>query len=229
MYRTGDLGRYRPDGAVEFAGRADTQVKVRGFRVELGEIEAALREHAGVEDVAVLAREAADADLRLVAYVVRAGRQPPETTALRQHVAIRLPSHMIPSSFVFLPSLPLTPNGKVDRRALPILEGEAEFRQKACVAPRTATEKAVARIWGETLSLSVPVGVEDNFFDLGGHSFSAARLIAALRSAFEVDVGLRTLFERPTIAGLSEAIDLLLLACRAPEVQSAVDREEFEF
>ena len=229
VYRTGDLGRYRPDGAVEFAGRADTQVKVRGFRVELGEIEAALREHAGVEDVAVLAREAADADLRLVAYVVRAGRQPPETTALRQHVATRLPSHMIPSSFVFLPSLPLTPNGKVDRRALPILEGQAELQQKACVAPRTATEKAVARIWGETLSPSVPVGVDDNFFDLGGHSFSAARLIAALRSAFEVDVGLRTLFERPTIAGLSEAIDLLLLARRVPQVQSAVDREEFEF
>ena len=137
---------------------------------------------------------------------------------------------MVPSSFVFMDALPLTPNGKVDRKVLQNLDGEAEVQRQVYIAPRTTTETIVARVWGETLSLSVPLGVEDNFFDLGGHSFGATRMIATLRSTFDVDVGLKTLFERPTIAGISEVIDLILSSRRVREPETpAGPREEFEF
>jgi aryl carrier-like protein len=138
---------------------------------------------------------------------------------------------MVPSSFVFLDSLPLTPNGKVDRKSLQGRNEEGESPRREYVSPRTPTERVVARVWGEVLSTSAPIGVDDNFFDLGGHSMTAARMVASLRSTTGVDIGLRSLFERPTIAGLSEVVDLLLLSrdLRSTEATASTDREEFEF
>jgi amino acid adenylation domain-containing protein len=230
LYRTGDLARCLAGGRLECLGRIDNQVKLRGFRIELGEIEAALRECPGVDEAVVLALEGADGDRGLVAYVVRGEGEATEVATLREQMKRSLPSYMLPSSFVFLGSLPLTPNGKVDRRALPKLSGEAEAQRTEFVAPRTATERTVAEIWGRTLSLSTPPGVDDNFFDLGGHSFSAARMMATLQSTFGVDVALRNLFERPTIAGLAEVVDLLLLSRPLRDTVTAeTEREEFEF
>jgi amino acid adenylation domain-containing protein len=179
MYRTGDLARWRPDGTVECLGRLDHQVKVRGFRIELGEIEAALRQHPGVQEAAVLAQDVAGGDRRLVAYLSHGAEPQPNVTALRNHTKTLLPAHMVPSSFVFLDRLPLTPNGKLDRKALAQLETGHPGRAKDAVPPRTPTEKLIAGLWREALSLP-SVSVRDNFFDLGGHSLLAMRVLAAI-------------------------------------------------
>ncbi|HVG11011.1 MAG TPA: amino acid adenylation domain-containing protein, partial [Thermoanaerobaculia bacterium] len=191
MYRTGDLTRYLPDGQLEYLGRVDHQVKVRGFRIELGEIEAALVDHEAVSGAVVVAREG-----RLVAYVV-----PGPVPSLREFLRQRLPEFMVPSAFVFLPELPLTPNGKVDRKALPAPD-EAVRAARGFVAPRTPEEELLAGIWSELLGVE-RVGVEDDFFEIGGHSLLAARVAARVRSAFGVELTLRSLFEAPTVAGLA--------------------------
>jgi aryl carrier-like protein len=204
LYRTGDLVRYLADGNIEFLGRVDTQVKVRGFRIELGEIEAALSEHAGVRETVVLAREDIPGDKRLVAYVVGEA----SATELKEHLAARLPSYMLPAAFVTLDQLPLTPNGKVDRRALPVPEGtglEAEY-----IAPRNATEEKLAQIWAEVLKRE-RVGVHDNFFELGGHSLLAVTLIERMRRAgLKGDV--RALLTTPTVAGFAAATEQIEIA-----------------
>ena len=206
----------------------DHQVKIRGFRIELGEIEAALRECPGVDEAVVLTHETAGAERRLVAYVAHGSAGPPPATDLRSQLASKLPAYMVPSSWAFLEALPLTPNGKVDRRALAQMEGEAETGRDAIVAPRTPTEKAVAAIWTDVIGVSV-VGVHDNFFDVGGHSLDAARIVSRLRSVFGIDIVLRTLFERPTVAGLSEIVDAMLLLADAPGKGPAdAGREETE-
>ena len=165
MYKTGDLGRWLPDGSVEYLGRNDFQVKIRGFRIELGEIEAKLCAIAGVREAVVLARDDG-ADKRLVAYVV--SDAPLEVAALRSRLAAELPDHMLPSAFVALAAFPLTPNSKLDRKALPASGTPVQDRHRS-IAPRNATEAAIATIWTELLGLD-HVGVHDNFFDLGGHS-----------------------------------------------------------
>ncbi|HEX2202458.1 MAG TPA: amino acid adenylation domain-containing protein [Longimicrobium sp.] len=201
MYRTGDLGRYLPNGEVEPLGRADGQVKVRGFRVELGEIEAALLAHPAVREAAVLARDGAGGRM-LVAYLVLDGE--PDGAELRAHLGSRLPDFMVPAAFVALDALPMTANGKLDRAALPdptLAAAEAEF-----VAPRTAVESVVAEIWGEVLE-QPRVGVHDNFFALGGHSLLATQVLSRVEQAFGVKLPLRTVFERPTVAGLAEALE----------------------
>ncbi|HEU4559963.1 MAG TPA: amino acid adenylation domain-containing protein [Longimicrobium sp.] len=199
LYRTGDRARWRADGAIEYLGRLDFQVKVRGFRIELGEIEAALRGHESVTDCVVVARGDAG-EQRLVAYVV--GQAPAE--ALRAHVRRSLPEYMVPSAFVFLDALPLTPNGKLDRKALPAPElASAEERY---VAPRTPVEEVLAGIWAEVLRLE-RVGVEESFFELGGHSLLATRVVSAVRELFGVELPLRTLFERPTVAELAGRVE----------------------
>jgi amino acid adenylation domain-containing protein len=208
LYRTSDLGKFLPDGRVAYLGRIDHQVKVRGFRVELGEIEGVLREHPEVEDVVVVARESA-AGARLLAYVVLRGGgpdspappAPPETVErLRQHVAERLPVYMVPAAFVLLEALPHTPNGKVDRAALP--EPGLAARAAGYVPPRTPAEELIAGVWAEVLGLP-RVGAEDNFFELGGHSLLATRVMVRLRDAFGMDLPLRRLFEAPTVSGLA--------------------------
>jgi amino acid adenylation domain-containing protein len=199
MYRTGDRGRWRADGTLEFLGRTDFQVKIRGFRIEPGEIEAALLEHEGARECAVLVREDAG-EKRVVAYVVGEAR----AEALRAHVRRSLPEYMVPAAFVFLETLPLTPSGKLDRKALPAPEHAAGTDRH--VAPRTPTEEVLAGIWAETLRLE-RAGVEESFFELGGHSLLAARVISRVRQVFGVEVPLRALFEGPTVAELAGRVE----------------------
>jgi amino acid adenylation domain-containing protein len=204
LYRTGDLVRYLADGVLEFLGRLDHQVKVRGYRIELGEIEAALLSHGGVAQAAVVAREDAPGDKRLVAYVVGGGDGAPDVSALRGHLKRLLPDYMVPSAFVVLDALPLTANGKVDRRGLPAPEGRPEIGPY--VAPRTPAEEALASIWREVLKVE-RVGVHDNFFELGGHSLVATQVIARICDVFEVEFPLRMLFEVTTISTIARRIE----------------------
>jgi amino acid adenylation domain-containing protein len=198
LYRTGDLVRYLPDGALEFLGRIDHQVKVRGFRIELGEIEAALRAH--VKDTVVVAHENAPGDIMLVAYVVGA----PSADELRRALSGTLPDYMIPAEFVPLDAMPLTPNGKTDRSALPKPTGRTWSR--AYIAPRTPVEQQIQRIWAEVLGAGTPIGIEDPFFEIGGHSLRATQIVSRIRMAFGVEVSLRAFFEAPTIAELADAV-----------------------
>ncbi|HEX2079501.1 MAG TPA: condensation domain-containing protein, partial [Longimicrobium sp.] len=204
-YRTGDLGRYRPDGAVEPAGRVDGQVKVRGFRVELGEIEAALAKHPSVGEAVVAAR-GEDPDRALVAYAVPREGAGIEAEALRAHLKSILPDYMVPAAFVAIAAVPLTANGKVDHRALP--EPEAAATDSRPAAPRTPTEEILAQLWAEVLRRE-SVGVHDDFFALGGHSLLATRLLARVQNALGVVVPLRALFEGPTVAELAARVDAL--------------------
>ncbi len=209
LYRTGDLGRYLPDGNVDLAGRADHQIKLRGHRIELGEIESVLRRHPGVRESAVLCREDEKQDRRLVAYVVAPEGSETLKRELGRHLSRVLPDYMVPTEIVCLPVLPLTPNGKVDRRALPAPEGAGHPRER--VSPRTPVEAEVFAIW-EGL-LAVPgISIDDNFFRLGGHSLLATRVISRIRDAFDVEIPLRVLFENPTIEDLAAAVTEALLA-----------------
>jgi thioesterase domain-containing protein/acyl carrier protein len=206
LYRTGDLARWLPDGSLEYLGRRDHQLKIRGFRVELGEIEAALVQQASVREAVVLARPAGPAGPRLVAYLVADGDPPPSGVALRAALKQQLPEYMLPAAFVFLPSLPLTPNGKLDRKALPDPEPARPAMPAEATAPRTDTEARLVRIWTQVLHLD-QVGIHDNFFDLGGSSLMAAQLVNHLREALGVDLPLRRLFEGPTVAELAAGLD----------------------
>jgi amino acid adenylation domain-containing protein len=201
MYRTGDLGRLLPDGQLEYAGRADQQVKVRGFRIEPGEIEALLRSHPAVREAVVVAREDDPGDRRLVGYVVPAADAAPAEAELRGWLRERLPDHMVPAALVALERLPLTPSGKTDRRALPA-PARQEGGVDGYVAPRDAAEEGLVRIWEEVLRRS-PVGVHDNFFDLGGHSLLVMQVVARVRTTLGVELPIPALFERPTVAGLA--------------------------
>ncbi|HET7462054.1 MAG TPA: amino acid adenylation domain-containing protein, partial [Longimicrobium sp.] len=205
VYRTGDLGRYRPDGAVEPVGRADQQVKVRGFRVELGEVESALASHPAIREAAVAARETDAGDRRLAAYWVPVeGAVEPDAAALRAHLKALLPEYMVPSAYVRLERLPLTANGKLDRRALPEPAPAAADSRRA--APGTPTEEIVAQIWAEVLRLD-SVGVDDDFFALGGHSLLATRLLSRVQNALGVVLPLRAVFEGPTVAQLAARVE----------------------
>jgi amino acid adenylation domain-containing protein len=203
LYRTGDRARWRPDGVLEFLGRLDFQVKVRGFRVEPGEIESALLGVPGVRECVVLVREDTPGDPRLVAYLgVGEGEgSAPATEQLRARLKVSLPEYMVPSAFVVLEALPRTPNGKTDRGALPAPAGHAEGGAEL-VAPRTPVEEVLAGIWAEVLKLDA-VGVDEDFFALGGHSLLAARVAARVHDVLHVELSLRALFEAHTVAGLA--------------------------
>jgi len=203
LYRTGDLARLLPNGQIEFRGRRDVQVKIRGFRIEPGEIEAALRKRADVAKALVAARDG-DSGKRLVAYVVPAATEPDEA-ALRAHLRQTLPEYMIPAAFVMLDEIPLKPSGKVDTAALPEPEAGA-VKEKAYVAPRTNAEAALAEIWRDALSLP-RVGVQDNFFDLGGDSLLAIQILAQAKKK-GLSLSLQKLFEAPTVAELCADVDL---------------------
>ena len=210
LYRTGDLGRRLPDGQIAFMGRLDEQVKIRGYRIEPAEIVRALNEHPDVRESAVVAHETAPGDKRLVAYVVPASREPPAPRALKDFLATRLPGYMVPAAFVELKSLPISVSGKLDSTALPLPDEGTVLREDGYVAPRTQVEERVAGILAPLLGLE-RVGVLDNFFTLGGHSMLGTQLITRLREAFSVQLALRTIFETPTVAGLSAEIERLLL------------------
>src|SRR3989442_423233 len=210
-----ELVGHLADGNVEFLGRVDNQVKVRGFRVELGEIEAVLAAYPGVQQAIALVRPHKDSasvssqnasDSRVVAYIVASGAKPPSQDDLRDFLKLKVPDYMIPAVFVFLKSLPLTPNGKVDRAALPAPEDARPDLQKVFVAPRTPVEKELAGIWAGLLKVN-DVGVHDNFFDLGGHSLLATQVVSRMRKVFQTEIPLRSLFESPTVAALAEKIE----------------------
>jgi acyl carrier protein len=207
MYDTGDLAMWRTDGNIEFLGRADDQVKIRGFRVELGEIEAALDEHKGVRQAAVISRGDVPGG-RLVAFVVPAD-PPPEIEDLREYLASRLPEYMQPSTIVLERTLPLTPTGKVNRRALQA-PAPARPGSHAFAAPQGDTEETVAAIWAEVLHLD-RVGADDNFFELGGHSLVATQLVSRIRQAFDTEFPLRLIFEKPSVRQIAAEVEQRVL------------------
>ncbi|MGF9910961.1 condensation domain-containing protein, partial [Brevibacillus porteri] len=210
MYSTGDLVRYLPDGQIEYLGRIDHQVKIRGYRIELGELEAVLRTHPAVKEAVVTAREDRLGDKRLAAYVTTKEESSEEATDIAVWAKAKLPEFMVPSVFVCLDAMPLTPNGKIDRKQLPEPEWGQMASTQEYVAPRNQTEELVATIWSQVLGIE-KVGIHDNFFELGGHSLLATRVISRLRDMFAGEVPIRTLFENPTIAELSEALGSFLL------------------
>ncbi|HEV2862461.1 MAG TPA: amino acid adenylation domain-containing protein [Pyrinomonadaceae bacterium] len=223
LYRTGDLARFLPDGNVVFLGRMDRQVKLRGYRIELGEIEVELSGHEAVRRAAVVEREDASGDRRLVAYVVADPERVPASQTLRDHLKSRLPEYMIPAAFVFLDALPLTRNGKLDRHALPPPDGARPGPSGDYVAPGTKLERALAEVWREVLGVE-RVGSRDNFFELGGDSLRAALLINRLTEWLGDFVYVVALFEAPTVASLAE-----YLTAHYPEaVARAVGVDEVE-
>ncbi|AFZ11265.1 amino acid adenylation domain protein [Crinalium epipsammum PCC 9333] len=204
LYKTGDLGRYLPDGTIEFIGRIDYQVKIRGFRIELGEVETVLSQHPAVKQVVVVDQNDELGNKRLVAYIVTKSEQIPNSE-LRQFLTEKLPEYMVPSAFVILEALPVTANGKIDRKALPAPNFSERELASSFVAPRTPIENLLAEIWRKVLGVT-QIGIHDNFFALGGHSLLATQLIAKVREEFQVELPLRSLFQFPTIATLAEQI-----------------------
>nr|WP_166474255.1 amino acid adenylation domain-containing protein [Bradyrhizobium symbiodeficiens]QIO98912.1 amino acid adenylation domain-containing protein [Bradyrhizobium symbiodeficiens] len=221
LYRSGDLARFRNDGILEYLGRADDQVKIRGYRIELGEIEANLAAEPNVQACAVIAREDEPGNRQLVGYIVpRNGAL--DMNELKESLGTRLPEYMVPSQFMLLEALPLTQNGKVDRKALPAPLAASRGEGGP---PRTETQKAIAAVWHELLRTE-GIGIQDDFFDLGGQSMTAVGLVARLRALFNINLEIALLFERPTIAGLSEAIDMLVITNQSTSPSSGA-REEF--
>jgi amino acid adenylation domain-containing protein len=206
IYCTGDLGRRLPDGRIALVGRTDFQVKIRGIRVELGEVEGVLKQHVGVEDAVVLARDDGQGERFLAAYVIlREGREL-TVSELRAHMAQRAPDHAVPAKFLFLSALPLTPNNKIDRLALPAPDTKRPVLDAAFAAPETRVEGAIAAIWREALSLD-EVGALDNFFDLGGDSLRLAAVNARLRELLDKDIPMVEMYQHPTIRALAQALE----------------------
>lgn len=208
LYKTGDLARYSPEGRIEFLGRLDHQLKLRGYRIEPGEIEAVMREYPQLKEALVLLREDTPGRARLVAYVVPGGEGDGHAFAAGELSAFlreRLPDYMIPSAFVVLKSLPLSPNGKVDTHALPAPDAEQLRPEAAFVEPRNSVEADMAQIWSEVLGVS-RIGMHDNFFELGGHSLLATQVMSRVREVFGVELEVRRIFETPTVAGLALTI-----------------------
>lgn len=202
LYKTGDLARYRPNGDIECLGRIDHQVKLRGFRIELGDIESALRQHRGVNDTVVVAREDTPGDKRLVAYFVPSQEAPPTVGELRDFLKEKLPEYMVPSAFVALEAMPLTPNGKVNRRALPAPEQTSLAPSESFASPRNGLEFQLVTIWENVLEVR-PIGIRHSFFELGGNSLVAVRLMQRIEQTFGKHLSMATLFQAPTIEQLS--------------------------
>jgi hypothetical protein len=203
MYQTGDRMRWRLDGQLEFLERIDHQVKIRGLRIELGEIEYVLRQHSGVRDAVVVAREHAPGDHRLLAYFTPEASEGPSAQDLRQALLEQLPSYMVPSSFVRLEAMPLTPNGKVDRRALPA--PQSNVVDETYAAPRNDREARLAAIFADVLGME-RLGIHDDFFQVGGHSLLATKVVSRIRAAFGAALPLRRVFESPTVAQLARSL-----------------------
>jgi acyl-CoA synthetase (AMP-forming)/AMP-acid ligase II len=234
LYKTGDLGRYLPNGDLEYLGRIDNQVKIRGFRIELGEIEAILATHPDVWETVVVVREDEPGDTctersrskRLVAYVVTKTAPSLSTSQLRRFLSEQLPSYMVPSAFVVLPSLPLTSNGKIDRKALPVPVSR-EGLEVSFVAPRTSEEEILVKIWADILKVD-QVGIHDNFFELGGNSLLGTQVISRLRNAFSINLSLHRLFISPTVAELAQNIEVLRVATENEDDLMTDTEEEYE-
>ncbi|HWI58629.1 MAG TPA: amino acid adenylation domain-containing protein, partial [Bacillota bacterium] len=203
LYKTGDLGRFRPDGTIELLGRSDQQVKIRGYRIEPGEIEAVLLAHPDIKDAVVIAREDVPGEKRLVGYVVPKSLPGPGIGQLLALIKEKLPAFMVPAAILKVPAMPLSPAGKVDRRALPAPGRTRPELAHPPVEPRTPVEVALVEIWSEVLGIS-PIGVHDNFFDLGGHSLLATQVVSRIREMLQVELPLEQFFVLPTVAALAE-------------------------
>lgn len=211
LYKTGDLARFLPDGQIAFIGRIDHQVKIRGYRIELDEIMAALNNHAAIQTSVVTAREEVAGDKRLVAYIVLTPDAQVTVSSLREALLTHLPDYMVPATFVVIDALPVTPNGKVDRTALPIPDETNMLRDGSISEPTTLTEERLAAIVAPLLGLQ-QVGVDENFFMLGGHSLLGTQIIMHVTTSFGVELPLRTLFEAPTVRELATEIEQLIFA-----------------
>jgi amino acid adenylation domain-containing protein len=211
LYRTGDLARQRSDGEIEFLGRVDEQVKIHGHRVELGEISATLDRHSAVRSSVVVVGDQRSGERRLIAYVVPADGARPNTEQLRAHLAQHLPNYMVPAAFVCLQELALTPNGKVDRAALPAPSGANTAPRADLAQPENELQRVLESIVAELLELD-QVGVDENFFMLGGHSLLGAQLVTRIGDCFGVEMSLRSLFENPTVAGIATEVERLVVA-----------------
>ena len=226
LYKTGDLARYCPDGAIEHLGRADQQVKISGFRVELGEIEGELEKHGSIKRAVVIPRNDVSDNLRLFAYCVLKTTKEANAAVipeLRKFLQRSLPHYMIPSGFIFLDKLPITPNGKVDRKALPKPDQTRPHLEQEFLAPRNSLESQLADIWGQLLGFH-PVGVNDNFFEIGGSSLLAIRSLTHIRQKFQIDFPIDVFLERPTIANIAHNIELFSNS-EVPEEQGLTVRE----
>ncbi|MHC5852384.1 non-ribosomal peptide synthase/polyketide synthase [Nostoc sp.] len=207
LYKTGDKARYLSNGNIEYLGRIDNQVKIRGLRIELGEIEAVLSQYSDVQVSYVIVREDTLGDKRLVAYIVTHQHSQPTMGEIRQFLKTKLPDYMIPSAIVILESFPLTPNGKVDRLALPKPDLDTTLLEKY-IAPRTPIEEMLTLLWAQVLKVE-QVGIYDNFFELGGHSLLATQLVSRIRTSLKVELPLRELFARATVAELAQSVEQL--------------------
>jgi amino acid adenylation domain-containing protein len=205
LYKTDDIGRFARDGNIEILGRNDQQIKIRGYRIEPGEVEAALQQHQGIRQSLVVSHTDQKGDKKLIACVVARDGYSLTRRELRNHLEERLPGYMVPNSFVALDGLPLTPTGKIDRRAIPELWQSAISSEQEFIAPATEVEEKLAAIWAEVLGVD-RVGVSDNFFEMGGHSLLAMRVISLTRKAFDTEVPLHYIFKMPTVRGLAKVI-----------------------
>jgi acyl carrier protein len=219
LYRTGDLARRLSNGDLEYLGRIDDQVKIRGFRIELGEIENALQSLPEVQEAAVVVSGDGD-DKRLIAYFVPATGARPTPAQLRSSLLQNLPDYMIPTTFVSIDKMPITSNGKLDRKALPAPDMAAERSTKEVARPETPTQVRLAALWEPLLKVN-NVGIHESFFDLGGHSILAARLMAQIRSSFGVQLAFHNIFRAPTISRLAALIDEKLQTQRPLEAGEA--------
>ena len=224
MYRTGDLARWRPDGMLDFVGRADEQVKIHGFRIELGEIEAALRSLPEITDAAVAVKEEPSFGKQLVAYLVPSNGALPKLAALRHKLTERLPVHMLPAVFMQVEKLPRSPNGKIDRGALPAFA----LQTSEARPPQSQEETALCAMFAEVLRRE-HVGVEDDFFAIGGDSLSAMRLVGRVCNGFGVALSLRDFYSASTVSDLAGLIQAIQFTAASSEVSKAsVDEEMFE-
>jgi acyl-coenzyme A synthetase/AMP-(fatty) acid ligase/acyl carrier protein len=203
-YSTGDLARYLPDGNLQLMGRLDDQVKVRGYRVEPGEVEAMLSTHPQLNQIAVI--QDANSEDRLIAYIVAQSESMPTSNELRHWLLHKLPEYMVPAAFIEIDSFPLTPSGKVDRRMLQVFSIDRPSLEQSYEPPRSRIEKQLAQIWSEILKLE-RIGIHDSFFDLGGHSLTATQVVTRICSTFNVELTLRTFFQLPTIANIAEILE----------------------
>ena len=209
LFKTGDLCRYRPDGALEYLGRTDQQIKLRGFRIELGEIEAVMQEHHGIYEGLVTLSNHAQLGPRLIAYFIPVRQPGLPASEIRKFLKERLPEYMIPSAFMAMDSWPHTPTGKIDRTQLPEVDDTQWESEEQYIAPRGPIEQVIAEQYCEILGLT-QVGIRDHFFELRGHSLLAVQLVSRLREIFQCDISLRLFFEKPTVADLAETIQTLL-------------------
>jgi acyl carrier protein len=221
MYRTGDLGRFRPDGVIQCLGRLDHQVKLRGFRIELGEIESVLMQFAGIRQSVADVKASQSGDKRLIAYLVMESGAEPALVDLRAFLKTKLPEYMVPATFMVLEKLPVSPNGKLNRSALPLPDDARPELAREFVSPSTPVEQAVAEIFSEVLEVRT-VGLNDDFFELGGHSLLAARVVTRLRDRFQVEVTPRLVFESPSVREMAERISALLVQGTDDEEMAAM-------